>query len=200
MPIRRAVVPLLLSALVACAEPEDGDDLLTWEGSWQAAELLFLDEATDVAYEAIHELRPEYSVEELRGLFVATADVDYSTLEVAPDTLTFVDGSATRCAGRYHDLRDTLPTSTPTGPESFQDFELIEELEGDCSDYEAVSITALLPEGDEAHFHIITGDEAGPLLPPPWNPSVWTTTTTPAFFAEMLEAAAPGIASALPER
>jgi len=50
------------------------------------------------------------------------------------------------------------------------------------------------------HFHIPNGTAAGPSRPAPWNPSVWSTSTTPELFAEAAMGAVPFFASALPPR
>lgn len=193
------LVPLALAA--GCDERTDAP-LSTWVGSWQAAEPLFLDPAANAAYEAVHDLRPEYAVDEIRALFVESADVDYTVLRVEERTLRFSDGSTVVCAGEYASPGGAsgLDGGFAPSPESYVDVTLTRELEGDCEPYSTVSLTALLPEGAEAHFHIVTSSPSGRLRPPPWNPSVWTTTTTAEYFAEGLEAAAPAIASSLPER
>lgn len=190
------IVPL--SCLVACGDDSNDNDtddtpLTDWQGTWQAAEPLFRDPGTDSAYQAIHDLRPEYSVDEIRGLFLSTADVDYTSLEVGPSTLTFLDGTSTVCEGRYAVAADG-------SDEQHSDFELVSELAGDCERYTTVSATGQLPVDPEVHFHIVTGDSSGPLHPPPWNPSVWTPTTTADFFAAMFEQQAPMIADALPPK
>jgi hypothetical protein len=198
------VVPLF--ALAACgtdsSEAEDAP-LKTWEGTWQAAEPLFRDDAVTVAYQAIHDMRPEYSVDELRAMFVATADVDYTSLRVEANALTFLDGTRVICSGRYRAANDAGAGDggASAGPESYTDFALVKQTGGDCASYSTVSVTALLDaENPVHHFHIVTKTTSGPLFPPPWNPSVWTAATTAASFAELFKAAAPAIASSLPAR
>jgi len=203
MSARRAllsIVSLFLVAACGSSSPEEPDaPLATWQGTWQAAEPLFLDDAADAAYQAIHDLRPEYSADEIEALFVGTADVDYTSLRVGLDSLTFLDGGTVVCAGRYRNS-GSPDGGLLAGPESYYDFALVEQTAGDCGSYETVSITGPLPEDGEVHFHIVTGTSAGRLRPPPWNPSVWTPTTTGAWFAQRFQAAAPAIAGSLPAR
>lgn len=198
------IVPVF--ALAACgtdsSEAEDAP-LQTWEGTWQAAEPLFRDDAVTAAYQAIHDLRPEYSVDEIRAMFIATADVDYTSLRVEGNTLTFLDGARVVCSGRYRAANSpgAGDGGAAGGPESYTDFALVEQTGGDCASYNTVSVTGLLEADDPVHhFHIVTKTTAGPLFPPPWNPSVWTSATTAAAFAQRFQAAAPAIASSLPAR
>lgn len=186
--------------LAACGtDPADADvaPLEAWKGTWQAAETFYRDDAASGVYQAIHDLRPEYTVDEIEALFIATADVDYSTLRVEADTLSFLDGATVVCAGRY---RGAVSAAAP-GPESTTDFTLAERSAGDCASYSTVTVTALLhPENPDHHFHIVTKTATGPLFPPPWNPSVWTMSTTATSFAQSFQAAVPAIASSLPAR
>lgn len=192
------IIPLV--ALASCGT--DASETEEWEGTWQAAEPLFRDDAVTVGYEAIHDLRPEYSVDELRAMFAAMVDVDYTSLRVEPNTLTFLDGTRVVCAARYRAAAaDSADGSAAADAESYTDLTLVEHLDGDCASYSTVSVTGLLdPENPDHHFHIVTKTTSGPLFPPPWNPSVWTPSTTAATFAQMLLAAAPTIASSLPAR
>lgn len=190
---------VVVLALPACsddsAEGEPAFD--TWGGTWQAAEPFFSDPAADPVYAAVHELRPEYSVEEIEALFVATADVDYTSLQITSNQLAFIDGATTVCSGRY------VATTEEGGSETFDggaDFDLQEQVDGDCTNYRSVSFTRLQYVSDEVHFHVKTGNEAGVLHPPPWNPSVWTPSTTAAFFAEGLSASVEAAAQSLPEK
>jgi len=202
---RQLVLIAPLFALAACGSetPAPEAPLTIWEGTWQAVEPLFRDAALNVGYQAIHDLRPEYSVDEIKASFVATADVDYTSLRVQSNTLTFLDGTRVVCSARYRAASsgDTGDGGAMAGPESYTDFTLVEQTGGDCSSYKTVSMTALLDvEGPVFHFHIVTGTASGPLRPAPWKPSVWTTATTAASFAQKLQAAAPAIASSLPAR
>lgn len=195
------VVPLLLAACGGGSTDHDDAPLAAWQGDWQAAEPLFLDAAADAAYRAVHDLRPEYSVDEIRALFRDTADVDYTSLHVDSSSLRFSDGPGVVCEGRYAASHaageggDAEPN-----PESYTDFTLVRQTAGDCANYQTVSITSLLPSGTSVHFHIVTSGSAGRLHPPPWNPSVWPTSTTPESFAQMFVAAAPAIAGSLPPK
>lgn len=191
------VLPLCLFTACGTAPPSP---LSTWVGTWRAVESLFLDAAVDPAYQAIHDLRPEYSVDEIRALFVSSADVDYTSLRFEANALTVLDGSTTLCAGQYAQVGGAADAGSAPGPENYTDFTLVEQTAGHCSAYDTVSITALLSEAPEIHFHIVTGTASGRLRPPPWNPSVWTLTTTPMFFAQRLQSAAPAIANSLPAR
>jgi len=201
MSVRRALLSIVSLFLLAACDDSNSPDtpLAAWQGTWQAAEPLFLDDATDAAYEAIHDLRPEYSAEEVEALFVGTVDVDYTSLRIDPNSLTFLDGATVVCAGRYR-LSGSPDAGLLAGPESYNDFTLVEQSAGDCGSYDIVSMTGLLPEDGEVHFHIVTGTSSGRLRPPPWNPSVWTPTTTPAWFAQKFQMAARAIASSLPSR
>ena len=184
----------ILASLTGC-EPS-ASPLLLWEGSWQAAEPLFLDPAADSAYRAVQELRPGYELDEIRAIVAASSDVDYTSLEVTADTLTFLDGAETLCAGRY---AAAGPDAGGT-PGAAEHLTLVETIEGDCGPYQSASLGGLVPEGDDVHFHIVTGPASGPSMPPPWNPAVWSETMTPERFAAGLEAAAPNSANLLPER
>jgi Zn/Cd-binding protein ZinT len=197
---------LPLFTFVACGanstEPEEAP-FETWEGTWQAAEPMYRDDAITIAYQGIHDLRPEYSVEEIQGLFIATADVDYTSLRVESNTLTFLRGTKVICSARYHAATadGVSDAGAAAGPESYTDFKLVDATGGDCAQYNTVSLTGLLDaESPDHHFHIITKTKSGPLFPPPWNPSVWTPSTTASSFAEMFLAAAPAIAGSLPAR
>ena len=192
-----SVVASLL-VLAACGSDTSGDDdalFATWAGSWQAVEPLFRDDSFGEVVRAIQGLRPDYDAEEIEGLFLATADVDYTSFEAESNTLAFLDGDRVVCSGRYEpgDVGFTL------GPEGYTDFALTEETGGDCSSYVRVSISDVLPEPG-THFHVVTGTSSGPLNPPPWNPSVWPSTTTSESFTQLFLGEAPDIASALPER
>jgi hypothetical protein len=202
----RRLLPFIvsLSALAACgtdsSEAEDAP-LRTWEGTWQAAEPLSRDDAVNVIWQQIHDLRPEYSVAEIRAIFIATVDVDYTSLRVEPNTLTFLDGTRVVCSGRYRAANSPGAGDGGAGPESYTDLTLVEQSGGSCASYNTVSVTGLLDAANPVHhFHIVTKTTSGPLFPPPWNPSVWTPATTVASFVELFKAAAPAIAKALPAR
>jgi hypothetical protein len=191
----RSQLLLPLSVVVACGSDEP---LELWAGTWQAAEPMFRDPAADAAYQAIHDLRPEYSVDEIRQLFISTADVDYTALRVEGGTLTFLDGATTLCAAEYSTA--VANPGVGGGPETYTDFHLEGQPSGDCTSYQTVSLTSLLVEDSQTHVHIVTSTSAGRLHPPPWNPSVWSPTTTAAWFAGALQAQAGAIAASLPAR
>lgn len=177
-----------------------------YASTWQAAEPLYRDDAFVAVAEAVHERRPEYSVQELRESFAALVDVDYTALRVEGATITFSNATAVLCAGRYsprtehdHDHADA-GAGSHSHEHQAQAFQLVATVDGDCSSYAALEISALETHGPNSHFHIVHGTASEPMRPAPWSPAVWPMDMTPAAFAELAMGAVSFFASSLPAK
>jgi len=201
-----AVLIALLGA--GCGESgSTGDEaavraLAPYARTWQAAEPLYRDDAFNPVAEAVHAMRPEYSVQEIEDLLVVPADVDYTLLRVEGQTITFLNGATVLCAGRYSPrvAHDHASADAGAHEHASRAFDLVATSEGECSTYALLDISVIEVHGSRPHFHIIHGTTSGPLRPRPWNPAAWPTEMTPSEFAAAAMGAVSFFASALPPR
>ncbi|MCR9159077.1 MAG: hypothetical protein ACE37F_09855 [Nannocystaceae bacterium] len=189
------VTGLGLSACTTAQESSGDGALGQWQGQWRAGEGLLRDDALDPVYEIVSEMRPEYPPGEVRALMIESAEVDYDVVEFDGDVLTFLVNAQPLCSGTY-----AFVETHEGGHHAQTEFSLSHELAGDCTDYATVWLSEIIFSESEAHFHIQTGRSDEPLRPPPWDPSAWTMSTSPEFFAGVMHGVAPAIAEALPEK
>lgn len=200
---------IVLFVSVGCSLAGCGDDdakpapLAPWNGSWRAIETYMRGSAFEPVAAAIHELRPEYTSQEIQNIFAAGHDVDFTDLVVGDDSLTFSDGSTVVCAGRYeaatgHDDHHDDASHDHHGATFV--FHLVEARGGDCAAYQEVAFgsepeAVADPAGSVAHFHLL----AGPARPAPWSPGVMTPIESARFTSNQLPNA-PAYAQGLPAR
>ena len=205
-----------LFAFVACSlaflgcssgssEPADAP-LTAWSGSWRAIETYMRSSAFDPVAQAIHEQRPEYTAEEIKAIFAAGHDVDFTDLVVTDDSLTFTDGATVVCAGKYESDGSHAEGHDPEAAADHDHhgatftFRLLEARGGECWAYATVAFgsepeVASDAEGEYAHFHL----QAGPPRPAPWSPGV-VTPITPDRFTKTQLANASAYAQGLPPK
>jgi Zn/Cd-binding protein ZinT len=196
-------------ALLGCAgnssEPPN-KTLAPWNGSWRAIETYMRSSAFEPVAEAIREQRPEYTAQEIKEIFSAGHDVDFTDLDVTDDSLTFMAEDGVVCAGKY-----ALGASHAEGHDhdggaahdhhgATFTFDLLEVRGGDCSAYGTVAFgsypeVASDAEGAYAHFHL----QAGTPRPAPWSPGV-VTPIAPDRFTETQLANASAYAQGLPPK
>jgi Zn/Cd-binding protein ZinT len=175
-------------ALLGCGgdSSESPDAPFTaWIGPWRATETYMRSSAFNPVAEAIREMRPEYTAEEIKEIFAAGHDVDFTDLVVSAGSLTFTDATRVVCAGRYE--AGTRHEDGHDGDEHDEHgatftFHLVETLGGDCSAYATVAFGSdpqVLSDrdGEYAHFHL----QAGAPRPAPWSPAVLTPISAERF-------------------
>lgn len=173
------------------SDPAGSSTLEPWSGSWRSGESLALSEPMEVVIAAIQEQRTDYTVEEVRDFVQSLITVNFSELEISPPTITFYSGDEILCEAAYTDI-------TPNTNSENVEWQVQEVSQGDCTDYEYLYVSNIISTPPENHFHLRYGPTAEPLFELPWNPSIWSASTTPEWFAEYFSQSVDRLASVLP--
>ena len=148
--------------------------LVPYAGTWQPAEPLYRNDAFNPVADAVRVTRPEYSAQEIKDyLASAFSDVDYTTLRVEGQSITFLSGTTTLCAGRYSPRAAHEHQQGDAGGHDQHEsrvFDLVSPTAGSCDTYAQLNVSALELHGTTSHFHVSYGQTSGLLRPPPWNP------------------------------